>query len=206
MNNSPLQGEVRVDVVAPCISIYRDIFNPKDFIQLIEDESQNEWPYVFWENSGTGAGIVSDYRMSFQMSLEPIAHPDVPKENRMHRASKLLEQIWAPINQCVFEYRNKHSLDLERDEGLRLLKYSGGAEYKAHYDAGPGMPRVLSLVAWINDDYDGGHLEFPFFNTTIQPSAGGVVIFPANFAYTHYAHPVGENNNDIKYSLVTWFQ
>lgn len=205
MNNNPLSGEIRVDNVAPCVSVYKNIFDAKNFIELIEAEAQEKWPYIFWEHSGTGDGTVSNYRMSFQMSLDPLSSPDIPEDNRMRPISDILQSIWGPINECIYEYRNRHSLQLERDEGLRVLKYSGGAEYRAHYDAGPGVPRVLSLVAWLNDDYDGGQLEFPFFNTTIQPSAGGMVIFPANFAYTHYAHPVGENNNDIKYSLVTWF-
>jgi hypothetical protein len=101
---------------------------------------------------------------------------------------------------------NNFELDLEADEGYRVLKYGGGAEYTAHHDHFNTNNRVLSLVAFLNDGYSGGNLIFPRFDVSIKPKAGTVIVFPSNFPYIHIAEPVGSNDNSIKYSLVTWFR
>jgi hypothetical protein len=62
------------------------------------------------------------------------------------------------------------------------------------------------MVAFLNDGYSGGNLVFPRFDTKIIPKAGSVVFFPANYPYIHIAEPVGQKDETIKYSLVTWFR
>jgi predicted 2-oxoglutarate/Fe(II)-dependent dioxygenase YbiX len=60
----------------------------------------------------------------------------------------------------------------------------------------------LSLVACFSDGFEGGELEFPFFDLKIKLEKNSLVLFPSNFPYTHIAHPV---TSGTKYSLVTWF-
>lgn len=98
------------------------------------------------------------------------------------------------------------NVDLSGNEGYRVLKYGRGAEYRGHIDHGPDNSRVLSIVAFMNDDFSGGELVFPIVNATIKPKKGSVVMFPSNFPYFHYASPVGLNDLSNKYSLVTWFK
>jgi predicted 2-oxoglutarate/Fe(II)-dependent dioxygenase YbiX len=88
-------------------------------------------------------------------------------------------------------------------EGITLLKYSQLQYYAPHYDTHPDAPRVLSAICYMNDDYEGGELEFINFNIKIKPEPGMLVLFPSNFAYTHTAHPV---TSGFKYSLVTWLR
>jgi hypothetical protein len=57
----------------------------------------------------------------------------------------------------------------------------------------------------MNDVTDGGELIFPFLDIELKPTAGSVIIFPSNFPFYHYAKPAGENSEEVKYSLVTWF-
>jgi len=57
-------------------------------------------------------------------------------------------------------------------------------------------------VFFLNGDFTGGELEFPYFDVKITPSAGTLVLFPSNFPYGHIAHPVEDGT---KYSLVTWY-
>ena len=61
----------------------------------------------------------------------------------------------------------------------------------------------LSLVMFLNDDYEGGELEFPYFDYKIVPQKGKVVLFPSSFAYSHIAHPVEEGT---KYTAINWYK
>jgi predicted 2-oxoglutarate/Fe(II)-dependent dioxygenase YbiX len=59
----------------------------------------------------------------------------------------------------------------------------------------------LSPILYLNDDYTGGEIEFVHHGITIKPSPGMLVLFPANYAYSHIAHPV---KTGTKYAIVTW--
>jgi predicted 2-oxoglutarate/Fe(II)-dependent dioxygenase YbiX len=86
-------------------------------------------------------------------------------------------------------------------EPYQALKYQTGTEYKAHYDGNTTSGRFLSAITYLNDDYNGGELEFPNFGVKIKPREGDLVLFPSNYAYAHIAHPV---TSGTKYAIVTW--
>jgi prolyl 4-hydroxylase len=99
-------------------------------------------------------------------------------------------------------YREIFHLDpLHHAEAYQLLKYQTGEEYKAHFDGTTQSRRSVSPILYLNDDYEGGELEFVHFDLKIKPKAGALYLFPANYAYSHIAHPVIEGT---KYALVTW--
>ena len=78
---------------------------------------------------------------------------------------------------------------LENGEGLQVLRYAPGAEYKPHYDffdpAQPGTPvilrrggqRVASLVCYLNTPAGGGETVFPDVNLSVAPVRGNAVFF-----------------------------
>jgi predicted 2-oxoglutarate/Fe(II)-dependent dioxygenase YbiX len=82
-----------------------------------------------------------------------------------------------------------------------MLKYSTGQEYHAHYDGGTGSGRSLSAIVYLNDDYEGGHVEFVNYGVKIKPKPGMLLLFPSSYAYRHIAHPV---TSGTKYAIVTW--
>ena len=78
---------------------------------------------------------------------------------------------------------------LENGEGLQVLRYQPGAEYKPHYDyfdpAQPGTPsilkrggqRVASLVMYLNTPTRGGATVFPDVHFDVSPIKGNAVFF-----------------------------
>ena len=184
---------------------YDNIFDAENFIELLEEECSQDWGYVRWEKSATGEGQISNTRTSMGCELMPLGSNEISIERVMPLASEW-QKIWEKIDPIVWDYRHVFELDLEMDEGYRVLKYGGGAEYHAHHYHFRNNARSLSLVAFLNDNFTGGNLVFPRFNVNIQPKAGSVIMFPSNYPYLHIAEPVGEKDNTVKYSLVTWFQ
>lgn len=88
---------------------------------------------------------------------------------------------------------------VENGEGLQVLKYLPGAEYKPHYDyfdpAQPGTPTILkrggqrvgTIVMYLNDPEVGGGTTFPDVGLEVAPVKGNAVFF----SYDR-AHPVSK--------------
>jgi prolyl 4-hydroxylase len=78
---------------------------------------------------------------------------------------------------------------LENGEGLQILRYRPGAEYKPHYDyfdpAEPGTPAILkrggqrlaSIVCYLNTPEAGGATVFPEAGMEVAPVQGNAVFF-----------------------------
>lgn len=189
---------------APGVWVYEDAFETGNFCEEIEKESSKDWPYISWYSSQTGDGVntsTSEYRSSLEMHLG-ILYGDTVNEQLQNLKDTLLEDILKPIDKCVWDYRNYFDLALQKDSGFVLLKYLDSGEYHIHHDHGPDNSRVISLVACLGEDFEGGELEFPHYNVKLKLKKNSLVIFPSNFPYSHIAHPV---TGGIKYSLVTWF-
>jgi prolyl 4-hydroxylase len=85
----------------------------------------------------------------------------------------------------------------ENGEGLQILHYRPGAEYKPHYDyfdpVEPGTPtilkrggqRVATIVMYLAEPDQGGGTTFPDVNLVVAPKRGNAVFF----SYDR-AHPV----------------
>jgi len=78
---------------------------------------------------------------------------------------------------------------LENGEGLQILQYRPGAEYKPHYDyfdpAEPGTPTILkrggqrvgTLVMYLSEPEKGGGTTFPDVRLEVAPKRGNAVFF-----------------------------
>ncbi len=78
---------------------------------------------------------------------------------------------------------------LERGEGLQVLRYEKGDEYRPHYDwfdpalPGPrrhmehGGQRVGTIVIYLSDVTEGGGTAFPSLGLEVQPRKGNAVFF-----------------------------
>jgi prolyl 4-hydroxylase len=88
------------------------------------------------------------------------------------------------------------SWPLENGEGMQVLHYRPGAEYKPHYDyfdpAAKGTPqnisqrggqRVATIVMYLNDAKVGGGTTFPDVNFEVAPVKGNAVFFSYDRAH-----------------------
>ena len=91
--------------------------------------------------------------------------------------------------------------DIYNPENFQLLKYEYGQYFHSHYDAYPAVNRSISILIYLNDDYEGGEIEFVNFSTKIKPKAGTLIMFPSNYPYRHVAHPV---TRGTKYAVATF--
>ena len=78
---------------------------------------------------------------------------------------------------------------VENGEGLQILHYQSGAEYKPHYDYfdpdEPGTPtilkrggqRVATIIMYLHEPEAGGGTVFPDVKLTVAPKKGNAVFF-----------------------------
>lgn len=92
-----------------------------------------------------------------------------------------------------------------------ILRYKPGGEYKPHADSDNWLvteqkwkrviDRDLSILIYLNDEFDGGEIVFPNFGVKLKPSRGLLIAFPADCRYLHTARPVTAG---VRYALVSW--
>ena len=116
-----------------------------------------------------------------------------------------LQSLWQDLYDVklpvVQDYSAIHNINnLQYWEAFNFIKYGPGQHFKEHHDHGFSYNCTVSLVAYPNDDYEGGELFFRLQGLTVKPEAGDLFVFPSNFMYPHQAMPV---HSGVKHSIVT---
>lgn len=139
----------------------------------------------------------------FDSEKKPIIDP--MRSNTMIGALQLGKEwddkLFKLFNEAILEYfslmqQNKFNL---YDEGYSVLRYKAGEEYHLHIDE--INSRRVSAILFLNDNFEGGNVEFPRQKVTIKPVTGTVILFPSNYAYPHRVLPP----DNTRYAVVTWF-
>lgn len=204
MNKGYFYKDLEPDaIVGGCINIYENVWtNPLQTIKNIEEVCRDPDSGVSWRRATVidrddRSGVVSDARTNFDLGITQyigINNHDAIVDTH--------NQFYVLINRAVSTYCKRYGINEPFwHEPYNLLRYSTGQEYKPHYDGSTVGHRHISCIVYLNDDYEGGELEFPNFNVKIKPQTGMMMVFPSNYAYTHIAKPV---ISGTKYALVTW--
>jgi hypothetical protein len=102
--------------------------------------------------------------------------------------------VEAKINQAVIpslsEYQKIFNTNVKNKDPYELLKYNGGNGLGWHTDDGAANHSRISLLYYLNDNYEGGEIEFDKFNIKYKPVAGDILIFPSSFIYRHRVLPI----------------
>lgn len=191
--------------LAPGIKLYKNVLKKDlDIINRINSvlgEEEGETKRYNWAMATVGyRERMPDYRdcMDFKFKKKDIAVDP-------HEDSLALQSIWQDcydhMIHAVNDYRGRHNImDLRYWEAMNFIKYGVGQHFQEHHDHGHSYNCTVSLVAYLNDDYEGGEIEFKTWNLKYKPEAGDLIIFPSNYMYPHKANQV---TSGVKYSLVT---
>lgn len=169
---------------------------PAPFGELSSDGKNYHWlpAYVGYKQ------LMPEYRDCYDFKFKKTDIDSDPSEE-----SLLLQKIWQDVYDvqapAVDDYRRDHNImPLKYWEAFNFIKYGPGQHFMEHHDHGYSYNCTVSLVAYINDDYEGGELYFRLQDLKIKPKAGDLYIFPSNFMYPHQAMAV---KSGTKYSIVT---
>jgi len=113
--------------------------------------------------------------------------------------NKNLNQYKFDLN--ILDYNYGNIFDIE------ILKYENTGFYTWHIDHLSTIPRTMSCVLLLNNDYEGGNLCFRNpdgsgeWEVEVKPNR--MIIWPSNFLYPHTVKPVTKGK---RYSVVAWTQ
>ncbi|WP_140628625.1 2OG-Fe(II) oxygenase [Methylibium rhizosphaerae] len=145
-------------------------------------------------------GLLSDDECD---AIIDLARPRLARSETVDNATGGSEVNAARTSEGMFFRRGEHEVisrleqriatllgwPLENGEGLQILHYRPGAEYKPHYDyfdpAQPGTATILkrggqrvgTLVMYLNNPERGGGTTFPDVGLEVAPMKGNAVFF-----------------------------
>ena len=203
VNNNQLVSWSGVEEIAPGILVYHDVL-PKelDLINRLESvlDTNNENNYN-WQEAYVGyRQRMPEYRDCVDFKFKKT---DIEGDTSEH--SLKLQAIWQDCfdrqDLAVQDYCKRFNIyNLRYWEAFNFIKYEPGHHFMEHHDHGFSYNCTVSLVAYLNDDFEGGELFFRLQGINYIPKAGDVVLFPSTYMYPHQAKVV---HSGTKYSLVT---
>jgi len=175
------------------IHYYEDILH-KPYLLIKDIEETNE---ILDNNSSItkwNQWKASDDSYSF--GYQKMINPSIELETNEMLVS-ISNRIKDAINNASNDYAKEHNIDLGYLTPISIAKYSTGKQMGSHVDSyEDGRSPVLSVVLYINDNYEGGDLYFKEQNVSIKPSAGSLIAFPSVAPYYHQSMVVTKG---IKY-------
>jgi Rps23 Pro-64 3,4-dihydroxylase Tpa1-like proline 4-hydroxylase len=127
---------------------------------------------------------------SYDFGYQKMINPSIIDET-----NKVLIYINKQVRDAILnsskDYAKEHNIHLGYLTPISISKYSTGKQMGPHIDSYEDQRSpVLSVVLYLNDNYDGGELYFKNQNVTIKPSAGSIVIFPSVEPYYHESREI----------------
>lgn len=124
-----------------------------------------------------------------------------PRNEHNSQLIDLHHEIYEKLKFCIDDYAKYWGINVVYYEAFNFVKYEGeGKHFNIHADHGPAYNCTVSAVIYINDDYEGGEIEFPRLNGYIhKPKVGDIAIFPSNYIYEHASLPM---KSGTKYCVV----
>jgi len=97
----------------------------------------------------------------------------------------------------------KYVNEFQRDLVYRF--YDEGDCYDWHVDEAPDVHFVLSVIMYLNDDFEGGSTLFLEDKVKVNPNKGSVLIFPCDFRTIHKGTKVKSGTKKIIWTCLENF-
>ena len=186
-------------ILAPGIILYQtEAEETNKILKSVENTLSTKWNTAKGVNTSSHENEVVFSRKCYDyaISKESINGFDDSIKN-------LFLQTDSWINKYVEDYIKEYSIEKVIAGPYIYLKYEYSDKFDYHIDDGKKYPRTVSVSAYLNDDYDGGLIEFSHFGISHKPAAGEIIVFSSSFPYMHRVTPVA---NGVRYAIVNWYR
>jgi Rps23 Pro-64 3,4-dihydroxylase Tpa1-like proline 4-hydroxylase len=189
--------------IAPGIVIYSDVV--PDYQNLVNDiEDGLVSSGLSWVSAGVDGGVNVKVRDTSSISIPYIDGLDDNFNGFVDAFNKSLSNIfYETLVASERDYMSDYGVYFSDHDTYQILKYGQGQYFTNHIDDHPSYHRRLSSVYYINDDYQGGEINFPRFNISYKPKANEMIIFPSTYVYNH---SVSEVTSGTRYAIVSWIK
>jgi prolyl 4-hydroxylase len=186
-------------LAAPRVVVFADLLSADECAEIVA-LARSRLTRSETVETATGGSAVNEARTSDGMFFTPGEFPV---------CARLEQRIAALVGWPV-----------ENGEGLQVLRYGRGAQYRPHYDyfdpAEPGTPtilkrggqRVASIVCYLNTPEGGGATVFPDVGLEVAPVQGNAVFFSYDRPHpsTRTLHGGAEVSAGEKWVATKWLR
>jgi len=197
-------NNVTVENPAMAIYVYKNTLHKGlNLVERLEktiEENSDGW--FRWSEAQVGDyQTMKHYRdcVDFKVSKQNFLHNEKANASDL---KNIYNDIDERLQACLQHYCSLYNLTMEYQEAVNFVRYGQDQHFAVHSDHGFSYVCTVSSVMYLNDNYEGGGLYFPYLDYTYQPEEGDIVLFPSNFLYSHAALPVVSGT---KYAAVTMF-
>ena len=177
---------------------------PKKYIEHLENLDSNEFSYPYVEKWKTWNASNDDSKIYGQKK-----HINLPKNlsldnNLNQKILYVINAIKETHHLCSNTYTK--ILNIKKPTVINnyaINKYFSGESMGLHVDSYENSDeKRFTILIYLNDDYEGGEIEFPNQNIKFKPQAGSALIFPTQEPYAHKSYDV---LNGFKYFVLGEF-
>lgn len=189
--------------IAPGIIIYSDVIDGhEELIGSIEEGMSSA--KLLWHPAGIDGGENKNVRDTDSISVPFLNEVNEDFVSFVDAFNKSLSNIfYETIFKLEKDYMNIYGIYFSDHDAYQILKYGKGQKFTNHIDDHPKYHRRVSSVYYINDDYEGGEINFPRFGISYKPKANELIIFPSTYVYNH---SVSEVTSGTRYAVVSWIK
>jgi predicted 2-oxoglutarate/Fe(II)-dependent dioxygenase YbiX len=198
---------MKFDLLAPGIHLYHDVF-PEDMNLANDIEEAVKSGAISWQPAGVyhddAEGVNKRVRdtdtigLVYREEIQDDSSAESFIESFNISLSNLLLTFVKPLED---HYALTFRTGTRTHEAYTVLKYGEGQRFLYHIDDHDMYPRRTSYVAYLNDEYTGGEIEFDKFGLRIKPPKNSLIVFPSNYMYSHTVHEVVSG---FRYAIVSW--
>jgi hypothetical protein len=166
--------------------------SPEKLVEFIEDSDKDELildiipKWELWTASDDNTVVYGATKTIFKDNKNKKTNSE--KTNR--RALYIINSLLMSIEMSWDKYADGHGLNKDNyilDHSiLPVKKWNAGMNMGPHFDGQDGHTELaFSMVTYLNDEYEGGEINFPNHNVIIKPKPGSCIIFPSQNPYVH---------------------
>ena len=192
------------EVLHPKIHYYKNVIeNPDLFLKELEeaDLMPSYVPQISqWQEWRSSSGIDNVFGKQKECRLNNFKNQTV--------GDRINSKLCSLLAYKVLSIEESFCKDIGIESGylpttFYIKKYNVGAYMGPHVDSFDDDQDSLtvSMVVYLNDDYEGGEINFPDFNISIKPEAGSVVVFESK----NILHEPVETTSGTKYLIPIFF-
>ena len=166
------------EVLMPGVHRYHNVLQGLDIVSHVEEYASVA--NTTWEKTNNKL-VNGPWQISFASTDKVVDKDALP-----------INELLTPITERLYEYSSgyKATFSSEGSSHWQCLKYDSGNTFKRHHDDHGYFKSRISLVYYVNDDYEGGGLEFHNFNQVITPISDSLLIFPSSYLFSHTSQPI----------------
>jgi hypothetical protein len=178
--------EYQATEIADQIFLIEDFLSEEDRLELLKfgsDATQEDWEGAYLDNMADFCEAKFGRRDIYNLVDEGKLELTTNWNDKILRIHML--PVTGKINESIRElFDGIDGIGSKSAVGIVQRQYEGVA-LTEHVDNHTDPSLVYALVAYLNDEYNGGEVFFSKFGLSLKPKAGTLLAFPTTEQWTH---------------------